>query len=498
METRQKEQTTAVLLLVATILKYLLFGFQYYPVLDDFIQYGGYLLYHNLGYVYFEIGTMATRPLASFLDPVLWGSLWNHMGIALALITLMHFSAVFLLERTLARLEIRVSPLFWIITLFLPIGAEGTYWISASSRLVVGLFFAALGLYFLVRALKEKKNGFFLLFILFHLLSYGFYEAVAIFSFLGSYLIAFYCRRETKRKPWVLVVPVFCLAAMLGYYVWGAQLGAMGSRAAGFTFSGLFAKIWDAIWQIGWIFTKGLYQSAGKGFFEGLRVLGAQGLWGAVWILLAAAVSVLIGIFCTGNAKKEKPQWGLFWCGALLFAAPLAPNILVETVWLPYRNLFLSFVGLAFMAEPLFYFIFRNQKLRGVVISLLLMVFLIANVNEYDTYRRMSEFDIQMAQNIAERLDEDVLEGRREAVVILQQPICVSQVNFYKDHVKSVFEADWSLTGAVRAVTKNMKIKKITPVPEGKENIAGEQVLVLDWDGHITQRNDTTGSEEVE
>ena len=64
----------------------------------------------------------------------------------------------------------------------------------------------------------------------------------------------------------------------------------------------------------------------------------------------------------------------------------------------------------------------------------------------------------------------------------------VEQVNLYKDHVKSVLEADWSLTGAVRAVTKNINIKNILLIPEGAENqITDEQVLVLDGDGHITE-----------
>ena len=170
----------------------------------------------------------------------------------------------------------------------------------------------------------------------------------------------------------------------------------------------------------------------------------------------------------------------------VLFAAPLAPNLLVSTVWLPYRAVFISFLGLALMAEPLFKLIFRKNNIAGIACGLILFVFLFANVNEYDTYKRVSEYDTCVAQNISEQLDSDVMSGKKNAVVILERGTDIYQVDFYKDHVKSVLEADWSLTGAVRAVTKNMKIKKITPVLSGYEEITNEQVLFMGADGHIT------------
>lgn len=488
METRKTGRWAAVLFGAALLLKYLLFGFHYYPVLDDFIQYGGYPLYHDLGHVYFEIGTMAARPLASLLDPVLWGGLWNHMWLALLLISVMHFFAVLLLDRALDYCGVSVGPIFWIAALFLPVAAEGAYWISASSRLVVGLFFAALGLYFLVRALTEGRRHFYILFVLFHLISYGFYEAAAIFSFVSVFLVAVRFWDKLKRKLWILVVPVLCLALLLLYYVWGAELGAMGSRAGGFTFSGLPGKLWEAVWQIGWIFSKGLYQSVVKGFAAGLRVLGDQGLWGFCWLVLAGCVCVFLAKICAREKTQKQPHWALFVCGLLLFAAPLAPNVLVESVWLPYRTVFISLIGLALMAETVAVRVFKNMRLKAVLVGLVLFVCLVANVNEYDTYRRVSERDVILAENIAERLDEEVLAGRRNvALIVLAQPM-VEQVNLYKDHVKSVLEADWSLTGAVRAVTKNINIKNILLIPEGAENqITDEQVLVLDGDGHITE-----------
>ena len=482
-----KEYRMTVVFFIAVILKYLLYGFCYYPVLDDFIQYGGYPLYHNLSYVYFEIGTMATRPLASFLDPLLWGSLWNGMGVSLVVITLLHFFAVYFTERTIARCGHSVSPLFWIVALFLPIGSEGTYWISASSRLVVGLFFATGSLYFLASYLEKEKKHFLILFLFFHLCSYGFYEAVSIFGCLGAYLVMFQKCGEIKKKKWLLAVPVVCLAFMLVYYVLGSRIGSMGSRVGGFTFSGLPGKLWEALYQLGWIFTKGLLTMIIKGSYGGLRVLYSQRAWGAVWLILAVVICAGVYKISARQETKSKRPWILFVCGMVLFFAPLAPNVLVETVWLPYRNIFVSLIGFALMAEPVFHRIFRRRRLKSAIYATILLICLVSWVNEYDTYRRVSETDIRLVENITEQLDAEVLAGQKDAVVVMQKLPETTQVNLYKDHVKSVFEADWSLTGAVRAETKNMRIHLVTPMVGEYKGEDEVQVLYMNAEGHVTQ-----------
>lgn len=480
----RKNHAYPLVFFAAVLTKYLLFGFSYYPVLDDFIQYGGYPLYNDLGHVYFKIGTMASRPLASLLDPVLWGGMWGNMHFALIAISILHFLSVFLLVKTMERCGFSASPLFWIITLFIPIGTEGAYWLSASSRLVVGMFFAALSLYFLVRYFSDKKKLPLVLFVVFHIISYGFYEPVCIFSFLGVYLIAIHFRKELKHNWWILLIPVLSMVLLLLYYAWGANLGAMGSRASGFTFSGMFLKLKDGAIQVARCFTKGIYKSAVKGFFAGLLVAANNGFSGGLWLVLCGVLSAWL--YKVAAKTKTESNKVLFLCGLILFLAPIAPNIVVETVWIPYRAIFVSIVGFALMAEPVFAFIVRSKKVQALVCCVVLIVFLVANVNEYNTYKRVSEHDMVMAQNIAEQLSSEVMRGEKNAVVIVEGAYELAQVDLYKDHVKSVIEADWSLTGAVRAVTKNMKIKKITPARYETAEITDEQVLYLGEDGHIT------------
>ena len=48
--------------------------------------------------------------------------------------------------------------------------------------------------------------------------------------------------------------------------------------------------------------------------------------------------------------------------------------------------------------------------------------------------------------------------------MLLDAQPTVKQVSYFKDHVKCSFHEDWALTGALRAYSKRITIKKVTPV----------------------------------
>ena len=172
----------------------MLFGFSYFPILDDFIQYDGYRMYNDLNYVYFGIGTVSTRPLASILDPVFWGAMPK--GFALFVITLLHyFSCVFFYESA-KKLDAQLSPVFGIIYLMIPVMAESTYWLSASTRVVCGLFFASMAMYFLSDYIKKAKKMYIAAFWVLSFLSCGFYEAALLFSSAGMLFLMICFRKK--------------------------------------------------------------------------------------------------------------------------------------------------------------------------------------------------------------------------------------------------------------------------------------------------------------
>lgn len=116
------------------------------------------------------------------------------------------------------------------------------------------------------------------------------------------------------------------------------------------------------------------------------------------------------------------------------------------------------------MIFDIIFFKIKAKSVQTVLLTSLMFIFIVSGINEYDTYKRNAELDDALVKKVCSAIDNDVKCGKREAVVLLDFLPEVPQVSFYKDHVKSVFYSDWSLTGAVREELKNINIKKVTPV----------------------------------
>ena len=143
------------------LIKYGYYGFEYFPVLDDWIQYGGYPFYPDIFQdVILEMKTYTARPLASLSDPYIWGQFWGMMGIPFLIITLLHAASGYFLYKVLAAQKLFVGMPFLVVYGLLPLGSEATYWISASSRIVVGVFWMALALFLLSLYVDNGKKGY--------------------------------------------------------------------------------------------------------------------------------------------------------------------------------------------------------------------------------------------------------------------------------------------------------------------------------------------------
>lgn len=482
MKQTKRENRLFLCLAAAAFLPYLLYGFRYFPILDDYIQYWCYPAHHDLHHIYITIGTLSTRPLASLLDPAFWGRLWPVMWVAVLLITAMQLLAAVLFHKTLARYRVQLSPLFALIFLLLPFGMEGRFWLSASSRLVTGTFFAALALYFASGFLEEKQSfGRFLLFALFQLISCGFYESVSVFSAAAAcllFLLSFY----QKKKPALLAVPVMSvinIGLMFGYYKLFAALGLQGSRAAGgLALSALPGRCIELLRQLGEVFAL-FYDAVIRGCALGVKLLCTNGLWGIFILLLMLCVTVLVALLADKRMQWNALRVWLFEIGGLiLFFAPLVPNVMTDPVWVTHRSLYVSIIGLALMAEPLFGLL--RGYARQIVLFAAAFVLMTATVNEYDVYRRVHLQDEALLDTVIERMDEGSRAGEHFTCVIIPEEITTEQNAFYKDHVKSVFDSDWALTGAIRARMQSLAPQYIKPVLSGTDPDAdGMQIIEL-------------------
>ena len=474
----EKKQFTYFLM--AAFLPYLLYGFRYFPILDDYIQYWGYPAHNDFSHIYLTIGTLSTRPLASLLDVAFWGQLWPNMWIPLILITLLHFASAYLFYKSAESFEVKLSPLFFLIYLLFPLGMEGRYWISASSRIICGLFFAALSLWFLSRYLYKKQSlKFFLFFSFFQLISCGFYESVSVFSVSAAVLLFLFAYPKQRRKAmfFVLLASVFNIGLMFGYYKLFSGLSSLGDRATNLQISMLPKNLLEVLRQLCEVFSN-LYESIILGSLNGIRILWENGFWG----ILIFCLIILLSVFLSQAPKEnwhKKARLCSFFGGLILFVAPLVPNALTEDVWLTNRSIFPSLIGLALMAEPLFS-LMKNSVLKRALLFAFAFFFLTANVNEYDTYRRVYEQDQKLLTQIASQLDQEVLSGNRPVCVLLKDEVTVPQTAFYKDHVKSVFDSDWALLGALREKTGSLKIKYAQPLfPEQAPVYKNSQIIEI-------------------
>lgn len=480
---RREKTFMTISFIVAVCLPYLIYGFRYFPILDDYIQYGCYPTYEKLSYVYLSIGTLSIRPLASLLDPAFWGQFWPAMGFALVLVTAMHLTSGFMFRDTLKKYSVTLSPLFFLIYLLFPLGMEGRYWLSASTRIVTGLFFASLSLWFLAKFLEEKTSlRFFTAFAFFQLISCGFYESASVFSVSAAVLlfcISFY--KNKKKICWLVpVTSFFNITLMFIYYKIFALLGAHSSRAESISLTTLPAKLFETVHQTIEAFSK-LYDATFVGFVQGIKLLFSTGFWGIVIFILITAVCC----FISRLVKDDKPvskqkKLCLFSCGIILFFAPLMPNALTADVWITNRSLFVSFIGFALILEG-FWYLFHKKQLKKLIIFFIAFLFITASLNEYDTYRRVSENDQKLLDEIILQMDEAVLSGEKNLQIILPEEVIIPQNAFFKDHIKSIFDSDWALTGALRARTKNLKIHYAEPVIKGTEIVKeNTQIIVIE------------------
>lgn len=462
---KNRELRFFAVLFIGFLLKYLIYGFCYFPILDDYIQYGGYPLYNNPSFVLFETGTIASRPLASLLDIFLWGSLWNAPHVMLILVSLFHFSSYVIFYYSAKENGICLSPLFAVFYLFFPLGFEGSYWISAASRIIVGLFFCSLALLSLSKYMKTKGLISFLSFFLCAACAFALYEACAVFCFLTC-VIVLIINRKIKRSVLPFCTLLLLLVSLLLYMQLAQNIGSMGSRAQDSSFFYIFTQADDFFLQLFEILKSCVVEITLGGFSGGLSLLFSKGAAGVLYIAAVFSVCLFAGRLMAKSTPLPPCRKELLLrlaAGLLLFFAPFAPNMISMPVWITYRTMFIPMLGLYIIFDALFSKA-GKKAVQAILLSSLMFIFIISGINEYDTYRRMSQTDRALVRVVCSQLSDDVTEGRCNAIVLLDSVPEIPQVSFYKDHVKSVFYTDWSLTGAVRAELKNMKIKKVTPV----------------------------------
>ena len=206
---RRRMRLGFAVLFALVFLRVCRYGLSYLPMLDDYIQYYNYAnLYPDRAELLRLMGAFSARPLAGVLDIVFWSRFWDHLIAAVALLSAL-YAAAGMLFFSVWRRRLGATWLFPVLFALFPWGLEGTYWLSASTRIVPGMFFTALALWCFDRWCEQGGKGALVGYFLAQLLSFGFYEQTLLLScaclVLGFALWAGKALRRALAAAWTFV-----------------------------------------------------------------------------------------------------------------------------------------------------------------------------------------------------------------------------------------------------------------------------------------------------
>ena len=457
-------------------IRFLYFGFHYFPQLDDYIQHHNYAATGTFFSVLQKFGLLAARPLAGVLDITLWSWLWPSAIIGVLLLSAVYAIAAVEFYKLFSKL-FGTSPFFLIVFTLLPLGVEGTYWMSASTRILPGLLLAALSAKYFCYVLEDGGKRNMTAAFLLQFLAFCFYEQAAVLSCALNVLLGLLYIRQSKR--WALSFT--CVGAAILYFAFTALTGPSalydGRTQVILPTTAYYFQTFlpDLLSQMRTAFLEGGWYTFAYGFIRGIMRIVKDGAW--LWCLGTLVACVLFAYFCTRAYKEGRGKY-LFplGIGFLLILAPLTPFFVIANPWFSLRGTVTSFVGIALVLDCVARLFFGNNRVAiAFTSSLLAGIFCVCSASEIADYRANYLADHRVVQTVSTLADKHA-SGSKIAVLNVE-PSYVSEQNFkYHEHVVGVTESAWALTGAVRCYNENTG-EGITYVPFSMK----ESVLYKKW-----------------
>lgn len=475
-EKRYKDWQIPILLFLLLTVRSAAYGFQYWPQLDDYIQYHNYAAQFDFLQLQETVGVLSSRPLAGLADYFIWTPLFEHMIWGVVIISALYVAGAVLAKKLLER-YVPVGPVFLVVVVLLPLGVEGTYWMSASTRIVVGFLLACLAAWFFGKWLDSGRWTAAAVYMVLLLLPFGFYEQSAVLAMtlvLGMALLE--CTGNWKRG--LLAFWVFPAAAF--YFLATSMLsngGVYGSRAELMLpwFDGYFELFLpEVLRQVKTVFLEGNFYTLGKGAIRGMQ----QVLSGELLICAAAAVVLcplygLVAARCKASDNKERYCLS-FLMGVLLAIAPVTLFLILANPWFSFRGAVTSFVGLALLCDTFVRLIWNwlpGKKAGPAALACLLaFVFTLASATEVGDYKASFEADQRAAQTVHSKIiwefpDEEERKALRVGVLGLE-PNFLPDLNYrWHEHGSSCTESAWAFTGLLVSLNPEETLPSVTPLP---------------------------------
>ena len=442
----------AVLFILALLLRASFGGIGYEPILDDTVQYILYPTSVDYGALIAREGMFSSRPLAALMDLFIVGQMGN-LFFAVILMAVMHGISCVLFQRILSRF-FSVGPVFAVIYTLLPLGCEGTYWLSAATRVVSGLFFTACAAAVLCRFIEAGKWWRVPLYFLLELLSFGFYEQILVLSFALAGLIFLHHFREKRAAlAWLAFL---CAGVYFGFTAYFRADSPLADRMELlYPNTPYYFNVFlpDLARQIGMSFLSAGVRTTFVGFWRGLVSCVTGGIGGWLYGIAAAGLAVWYGILNWPRHRRAVVSvegWAraLVW-GLLLFLAPITPFFVIARPYFSLRSTVPSFVGAAILIDLLFRALIRRRRAMAAVSGAMVFVCLLGCASEIGDYKATAKADRVLAEAILEH--ESELYGRVGILNVKEFPVA-GQNYPYHEHVASVAAADWTLSAKLAAM----------------------------------------------
>ena len=442
----------AVLFILALLLRASFGGIGYEPILDDTVQYILYPTSVDYGALIAREGMFSSRPLAALMDLFVVGQMGN-LFFAVILMAVMHGISCVLFQRILSRF-FSVGPVFAVIYTLLPLGCEGTYWLSAATRVVSGLFFTACAAMVLCRFIEAGKWWRVPLYFLLELLSFGFYEQILVLSFALSGLIFLHHFREKRAAlAWMAFL---CAGIYFGFTAYFRADSPLADRMELlYPNTPYYFNVFlpDLARQIGMSFLSAGVRTTFVGFWRGLVSCVTGGIGGWLYGIAAAGLAVWYGILHWPRHRRAVVSvegWArALWWGVLLFIAPITPFFVIARPYFSLRSTVPSFVGAAILIDLLFRALIRRRRAMAAVSGAMVFVCLLGCASEIGDYKATAKADRVLAEAVMER--ESELYGRVGILNVKEFPV-TGQNYPYHEHVASVAAADWTLSAKLAAM----------------------------------------------
>ncbi len=463
-------ETLTVILM--SMLRFLYCGFKYYPQLDDYIQYHNYTSGHTISEYWKaveRVGLLGARPLAGLGDIYFWSFFWEHMIVAVLIIATLYALSAVIFKKIFSR-YFRCGWAFLIIYTLLPLGFEGAYWMSASTRLVVGLFFAALSCLALVKFSDGKGARYAVLAIVAQTVAFCYYEQILVFSFALNILVMlleFKRSHGDKRKnlrPLLGLSGIGSAAfyfALTSFFSQGsvyASRGEMILPTTRYYFDNFLPNIAG---QIGSAFFGGGFYTLAKGFYRGIKMIFTDGAilyLLAMLIFIAAAVAAVI--LRKREEKSEEKHMHLLYqlvFSLLIAAAPVSIFLVIGNPWFSLRNTLPSLVGIALAADGIIMVILEKINktkitipIYATLIGLMAFACLTASVSEIHDYKLTYENDNRVAKLLIENFTEDEL--ATPTVIFNLDASYLEDENYnWHEHIHGTTESSWALRGMLNS-----------------------------------------------